>query len=328
MPKIEFYSKYDDYNNKNEEFNKILEEISNFLSNLDNLNQIEIISSSFTNLKENYLKENIVKCLFDLKQIAVFLNFTQLKDWVNLELNGYSYKCSYIPQYRRFLEVYFFGDTQYSFRDDILILDPLGEVLRRIENKEDYNIELNDDERLVFFQIYDKNVDKLVIFCSNLTQIVYGIKQILFKFISILGSKISLSLIKTHSFWSKIHSEIVKASQKLFNDKHYAEAVFSAFKEVNNRIKDIYKNKTEIELDGKNLMLKAFNLSNPIVKFNDCQTETERNIQEGYMHLCAGSIQGIRNPKAHENIKIDKNRAVHFLYLASLLMYKVDEAIP
>ena len=128
------------------------------------------------------------------------------------------------------------------------------------------------------------------------------------------------------SFWPNIHSEITRVSKKLFNDKYHAESVFSAFKEVNIRIKNIVKNKIGEEFDGKDLMFKAFNLNNPIIKLNDFLTETERNIQEGYMHLFAGSIQGIRNPKAHENIKIDENRAIHFLYLASLLMYKIDES--
>lgn len=192
MPEIEFYSKDEDYNKKNENFNNILKEINNYLINLDNSNQLEKIYSFFINLKENYLKENLIDCLYVLKHIAEFLNFKQFNNWVNFELNGYNYKCSYIPQYRRFLAVYFFGDIQYSFRDDYLILNPIGEILRRIESKEDYYIELDDDKCLIFSQIYDKNVDKLVIFCSNLTQIVYGIKQILFKFIWILDSKMPL----------------------------------------------------------------------------------------------------------------------------------------
>jgi hypothetical protein len=44
------------------------------------------------------------------------------------------------------------------------------------------------------------------------------------------------------------------------------------------------------------------------------------------MQLFAGSMIGIRNPKAHENVVIDKNRAIHFLFLSSLLMYKIDES--
>jgi hypothetical protein len=49
-------------------------------------------------------------------------------------------------------------------------------------------------------------------------------------------------------------------------------------------------------------------------------------MQQGYMQIFAGSMTGIRNPKAHENISIDSVRAVHFLFLASLLMAKLDEA--
>ena len=128
------------------------------------------------------------------------------------------------------------------------------------------------------------------------------------------------------SFWSNIHSKITKVSKKLFNDEYYTEAVFSAFIEVNLRVKNIVKSKIGEELDGKKLMLKAFNLNNPIIQLSDCSTDTEKNVQEGYMHIFSGSIQGIRNPKAHENILIDKKRAIHFLYLASLLMHKIDES--
>jgi hypothetical protein len=34
---------------------------------------------------------------------------------------------------------------------------------------------------------------------------------------------------------------------------------------------------------------------------------------------------GIRNPKAHANITITPERAIHFLFLASLLLFKIDE---
>lgn len=50
-----------------------------------------------------------------------------------------------------------------------------------------------------------------------------------------------------------------------------------------------------------------------------------RNEQEGYMHLFAGAMQGIRNPKAHDNIHTSASRAVHHLYLASLLTSKAKD---
>jgi len=44
------------------------------------------------------------------------------------------------------------------------------------------------------------------------------------------------------------------------------------------------------------------------------------------MLLFAGAMRSIRNPKAHANIEIDHVRALHHLFVASLLMSKLDEA--
>lgn len=43
------------------------------------------------------------------------------------------------------------------------------------------------------------------------------------------------------------------------------------------------------------------------------------------MHLFAGAMQGIRNPKTHDNIHTSASRAVHHLYLASLLTSKAKD---
>ncbi len=127
-------------------------------------------------------------------------------------------------------------------------------------------------------------------------------------------------------FWSIIHNSIVSVAKKKFEDGHYADAAESAFKEINTRVKVIVKTKTGKELDGANLMFCAFPNKNPLIILGDLATETGRNIQEGYLHIFAGAMLGIRNPKAHENITIGKERAMHFIVLASLLMHKLDEA--
>jgi len=135
-------------------------------------------------------------------------------------------------------------------------------------------------------------------------------------------------------FWGIIHRDIVRVAKNKFvrvaknkfEDGYYADAVESAFKEINKRVKEIVKNKTGEELDGASLMNKALSERNPIVVLDDLSSETGRNIQKGYMQIFAGAMIGIRNPKAHENITISRERAIHFIFLASLLMYKLDEA--
>ena len=120
-----------------------------------------------------------------------------------------------------------------------------------------------------------------------------------------------------------IHPKIKKVSEKLFLDKHYSQAILDAFKEVNNLVKKkSYRN----DLDGKQLMLTVFSLNKPILKFNDLISQSDKDEQEGYMHLFAGAMQGIRNPKAHDNIiQNDSFKALEYLAFASLLCKKIDK---
>jgi len=133
--------------------------------------------------------------------------------------------------------------------------------------------------------------------------------------------------IEDEIFWRLIHPTIACVSRSRFETKHYADSIEAALKEINSCVKNIYKTETGKELDGAQLMHKAFPVRNPVIKFNQLSTESEQNIQEGYMHIFAGTMIGIRNPKAHGNLSIDRTRAIHLLFLSSLLMYKLDDKV-
>ena len=126
-------------------------------------------------------------------------------------------------------------------------------------------------------------------------------------------------------FWYYIHPKIKDICKSRFDSGHYADSVEAALKEINSIVKSIVKAKTGNEFDGSSLMKKAFSLKNPIITLDDLSTETGRNIQIGYMEIFSGSMIGIRNPKAHNNLVIDEKRAIHFIFLASLLMNKIEE---
>lgn len=131
----------------------------------------------------------------------------------------------------------------------------------------------------------------------------------------------------TDAFWNDIHYRVVSVAKTRFESSHYADAVEAALKEVNSCVKDIVKRKTGRELDGAPLMHMAFSPNDPIIVLEDLSSQSGRDIQQGYMEIFAGTMIGIRNPKAHDNVTITPIRAKHFLYLASLLMSKVDERI-
>jgi hypothetical protein len=56
--------------------------------------------------------------------------------------------------------------------------------------------------------------------------------------------------------------------------------------------------------------------------------ETKVMTKSRHMQIFYGAMTGIRNPKAHANIQIDAVRSIHFMFLASLLLSKIDERIP
>ena len=132
-----------------------------------------------------------------------------------------------------------------------------------------------------------------------------------------------------NDYWNIINIKIKDVCKSRFEDGYYADAVESAFKEINTIVKRLYlqKNGNTNELDGANLMHTVFSDNNPILEFTDRTSESGRNIQKGYMEIFAGAMVGIRNPKAHENTNISKEDAIHKIFFASLLMNKVDQAV-
>jgi uncharacterized protein (TIGR02391 family) len=128
------------------------------------------------------------------------------------------------------------------------------------------------------------------------------------------------------SYWKILHPVVSKVAKSRFDAGHYADAVEAALKELNNIVRAVVKKKKAgKELDGSDLMNFAFSVKSPVIKLDDLSTISGRNIQIGYMQLFAGAMTGIRNPKAHANISITPERAIHFLFLASLLLSKLDE---
>lgn len=132
------------------------------------------------------------------------------------------------------------------------------------------------------------------------------------------------SALHTYDF----HKEIKAVSLKLFEDKHYAQAVEEAFKRVIKEVKSIVKDKTGQEYkSADDLMNRAFSPQNPVIKFNQLQTGEDKDEQQGIMFLFKG-IVGIRNKKAHTNVILnDPVRATEYLSLASLLMRLLDQFV-
>ncbi len=130
--------------------------------------------------------------------------------------------------------------------------------------------------------------------------------------------------VEKNEFDSIMHKEVIMVSKEKFFSEYYADSVESAYKQLNKKCKEIYFKITGEEKDGQDLMNNMFSIKNPKFIFENINTESGRNIQQGYHLIFAGVISGIRNIKAHDNLTISKQDAYKKLVLASFLFEKID----
>ncbi|HEY8585825.1 MAG TPA: TIGR02391 family protein [Rhodanobacter sp.] len=118
-----------------------------------------------------------------------------------------------------------------------------------------------------------------------------------------------------------VHPDIAKVSKKLFDNGHYAQATFEAFKLLDKRIQKLSK----CNESGVKLMMKAFNESKPLIQLADLTSQTSKDEQEGYKFMFSGSVMAIRNPRGHEpGISESPSQCLDYLGLASLLLRRVE----
>lgn len=129
----------------------------------------------------------------------------------------------------------------------------------------------------------------------------------------------------SHPFEERnIHPDISSVSIKLFDDGHYSQATFEAFKFIDIKVKNL----SSINDSGYKLMMSAFAENNPKIKLTTLATQSEIDEQMGYKFIFAGAMSAIRNPRGHE-INVDPiGRCLDHLSLASVLLRRLEDTAP
>lgn len=134
----------------------------------------------------------------------------------------------------------------------------------------------------------------------------------------------------TQSVWGLIHPKIKSVSKQLYLNGHYSNAAEDAFIEINDRVKKLYRiinpDATRIP-DGDAVMTTVFSANTPLLTVCDTSTESGQSEQKGLMFMLQGAMSALRNPKAHANITITADDAMRRIMFASMLMYKIDDAV-
>jgi uncharacterized protein (TIGR02391 family) len=126
-----------------------------------------------------------------------------------------------------------------------------------------------------------------------------------------------------HSFDERnIHPEIEKVSKKLFDDGHYSQSTFEAYKYIDKKVQKLSKSKES----GYKLMMQAFSETSPLIMLTPLSTTSEKDEQQGYKFIFSGAVLAIRNPRGHEyGIKETPDKCLDHLSLASLLLRRLSE---
>ena len=120
-----------------------------------------------------------------------------------------------------------------------------------------------------------------------------------------------------------VHPNLPSEVRQLFDDGHYPQATFEAFKFVDKEIQRLSGSGES----GFKLMMQVLSEASPVVRITPCVSGSEKDEQKGYQFLFAGSMLGIRNPRGHEiGIKDSPDACLDHLALASLLLRRLEQA--
>jgi uncharacterized protein (TIGR02391 family) len=132
----------------------------------------------------------------------------------------------------------------------------------------------------------------------------------------------------SEEFWLRIDPDVTAVSRNLFEDGHFAQAVFEAVKRFDNEVRERSISCGKGAFFGVALMKEVFSPERPVISVAECSTTTGQNIQKGMMYLSMGLISRIRNPLGHENVTMPLEEAKVWIGLISQLMKDLKRAPP
>ena len=119
-----------------------------------------------------------------------------------------------------------------------------------------------------------------------------------------------------------IHPDIEMVAKNLFDDGHYSQATFEAYKYLDKKVQKLSKSRKS----GYNLMMQAFSETSPLIKLTELLTTSEKDEQKGYKFIFTGAVLAIRNPRGHEyGLNESPDKCLDHLSLASLLLRRLYE---
>lgn len=120
-----------------------------------------------------------------------------------------------------------------------------------------------------------------------------------------------------------LHPRVAIACADLYRNGHYKQAVLEASIALVNYVKERSR---QHSLDGSKLMTTVFSANNPLLAFNELKDQTDKDEQEGFMHLFIGAVLALRNPRAHAIFDDSPEMALDYIAFLSMLAKRLEGA--
>lgn len=120
-----------------------------------------------------------------------------------------------------------------------------------------------------------------------------------------------------------VHQNLPHVVRRLFDDGHYAQCTFEAFKYLDKLVQHLSGSAES----GVKCMMQAFAEASPQISLTSNKTTSEKDEQMGYKFLFAGSMLAIRNPRGHEfGLRDAPDACLDHLAFASMLLRRLEQA--
>lgn len=93
-----------------------------------------------------------------------------------------------------------------------------------------------------------------------------------------------------------------------------------------NALGEVLRAKSGLQSDGTVLVGQALGGSDPKIKLNRLQTESDRNVQTGTENIARGLFQAIRNPRSHGRVEDSEADAVAIVLMVNYLLIQLGQA--
>ncbi len=214
-------------------------------------------------------------------------------------------------KWRRLLFVFRkYQDKNKSAKDTLRILESLLAPIRFIKDQQTYANVLLETNKILCTEGYEIDSSGTVVTVEKLNTL------------DEINERYSRLIKKLQD--RNIHSEVLKYCTTELLAENYFHSIFEAAKGISERVREM----SGVIEDGVKLYDLVFSVANPILKYNDLVTASEKNQQNGLKEMLYGITHYVRNVTAHEvKIKwiVDEDAAIEILTVMSFLHSALDK---